>query len=334
MYKCTVVCTHDGGTLITFFFFNYSPDKRMMSCIALQPFGTPAAARRRRPALPSLLSHRSSPQLGQAHRVHCSTCSSRLAPFVAQRYPVRSLVDLHPNLVKHIERAFSVERALQPLHPIVGNILGSPSDGEPKNEVATFLDCLSEAALENVARYLSFCPTRAEWVAFVALQDAMSALHRSSALADVARRHFTRFCISGRGKVMGHSMMSGEHPSLLLQWIQVVGKSMESLRLDYSLKFLDFKGLLSLMDMPHESCLSLHKLDLRNISAKSLCTDALLYATRGHVSELAADGDFGSQIAKHCHGLLTLIVRGRPMCLPDILKTVGPTLTKFESRQW
>lgn len=182
-------------------------------------------------------------------------------------------------------------------------ILDNPSDGEPDNEVATFLDGLLEAGLENVVHHLSSRPARADWVTFVALPNAMSALHRSSPLADVARRVFTRLAISGQQKVKGHVLMPDAFARLLIKWMKATGGSLESLRLDYSLTFPVVEDFLSPTRLEHLNCLSLCKLDLSRISKARFCTGTLLFSLRGRLCEQSAHGQLGWQKAEHCNGL-------------------------------
>lgn len=190
--------------------------------------------------------------------------------------------------------------------------------------MATFLHTLDEGGWARVLLHLSSRPASPNWVASVASQDAMSAMHPDSALSAVARREFTRLSISAWREEEGH-----ESFDILMQWLAVAEKSLKSLHMDHLLEIPDSMDFLSLRASLLDKFVSLRKLNIMPIANTQLAF-SLLFATKGCLLELSADGLLGSQIAIHGKGLKTLVLCGEPNSLHSILTTVGPTLRSIE----
>lgn len=195
----------------------------------------------------------------------------------------------------------------------------------------TRLRGLSKSTLQRVLRNLSAKPATLNWVTFVAPDDALIALHPSSALCSVARESFT--CLSTKLAVPNHEenmvhLQNDSNPSRLTKRFQSGGESLTELTLGGKLTAADSEGMDTMLQELEQNCVALRRLDISDFSSKK--TDlsiAVLEKARGRLLELIALTKDAPAIKLHCSGLRKLVMNGKSRCsCLEVLPVVGPTL--------
>lgn len=187
---------------------------------------------------------------------------------------------------------------------------------------STRLDDLSDEALQNVVRHLSSKPRKVNWTKYVRPQDALTSVHSSSPLSDVASSSFPVITLP-----MSHELVA--------EWLQSAGESLVDLTMNRGA----LHGLGSIeptLESLVGNSRALRRLDIGHLSP-TLPND-LLRATRGRLHELVANRWAMKGIELHCMGLRKLVLyvahydypAGRG--LDGMLRAAGSTLESFKIR--
>lgn len=200
----------------------------------------------------------------------------------------------------------------------------------------SFLDGLSDEALQNVLRRTSDFPSKANWTGYIHPAQAMLLFEPSSRLAKAARATFTGVCTASQAHDASEAgtIFLPSAGSALARWLSLAGDSLISMRLDRDLGLLDGEALKQLLEPLKDKCVSLAELDVSAIAPDPFVT-AVLQATAGRLRKLSVAGPMVADIREHCVGLQSLTLLKPPDDLPGLLQSVGPTLESLEiSMYW
>lgn len=193
---------------------------------------------------------------------------------------------------------------------------------------------LPDAAAHNVLRYLSSSPSALNWVSFVSPEDALTAVHPSSARRSAARESFTRVSTTpaklGEGAAV--HLPNDEDPALLKRWFKCAAGFLVGLTLDGGLDNLLPGELVPKMAALEENCHALRELDISRICS-TLSGPApadFLMATRGRLTDLAAGCGYARETQQCGVGLRKISLDDIPSDFEGLLRATGPTLESFE----
>lgn len=143
----------------------------------------------------------------------------------------------------------------------------------------TYLHEIPETARHHVARHLSSKPSRLNWIDFVVHEDALMAIHPSSALSGDARTLFTRLTTmrsETEDRNMIHVKLDSSFPSCLTKWFQCVGESITELETLHYRMNLNPGAMESMLNALEKNCHALQRLHIYKLSRNPCLSRAYL----------------------------------------------------------